>query len=151
MACGMRVEKVCLSSPLRIFMFCSVVAAFACTAVSSTMGAFDQEARSGFSFSSGGVGARGTPRQLVLLLSDGRFDRENKDRLRRLVREMNERGQLLVLIGERPSNADDWCLYRRFVIERAVIVQAFIRSCPRGFLTLTHFLFWLLCWYVATA
>ena len=49
--------------------------------------------------SSGGVGSKGTPRQLVLLLSDGRFDRENKDRLRKLVREMNERGQLLVLIG----------------------------------------------------
>lgn len=59
-----------------------------------------QEARSGFSFSSGGFGARGTPRQLVLLLSDGRFDRENKDRLRSLIGEMNERGQLLVLIGE---------------------------------------------------
>lgn len=49
--------------------------------------------------SSGHVGTKGTPRQLVLLLSDGRFDRENKDRLRKLVREMNERGQLLVLIG----------------------------------------------------
>ena len=36
----------------------------------------------------------------MLLLSDGRFDRENKERLRNLVREMNERGQLLVLIGE---------------------------------------------------
>lgn len=46
---------------------------------------------------------KGTPRQLVLLLSDGRFDRENKDRLRKLVREMNERGQLLVLIGELAS------------------------------------------------
>ncbi|CAN0109706.1 unnamed protein product [Ectocarpus sp. 6 AP-2014] len=57
-----------------------------------------EEARSGFSMSSGGVGSKGTPRQLVLLLSDGRFDRENKDRLRKLVREMNERGQLLVLI-----------------------------------------------------
>lgn len=50
--------------------------------------------------SSGGVGSKGTPRQLVLVLSDGRFDRENKDRLRKLVREMNERGQLLVLIGK---------------------------------------------------
>lgn len=59
-----------------------------------------QEARNGLSSSSGGVGKKGTPRQLVLLLSDGRFDRENKDRLRKLVREMNERGQLLVLIGE---------------------------------------------------
>lgn len=59
-----------------------------------------QEARSGFSLSSGGVGRKGVPRQLVILLSDGRFDRENKDRLRNLVREMNERGQLLVLIGE---------------------------------------------------
>ncbi|CAB1097864.1 unnamed protein product [Ectocarpus sp. CCAP 1310/34] len=57
-----------------------------------------EEARNGFSMSSGGVGSKGTPRQLVLLLSDGRFDRENKDRLRKLVREMNERGQLLVLI-----------------------------------------------------
>lgn len=60
-----------------------------------------QEARSKFSVSSASVGNKGTPRQLVLLLSDGRFDRENKDRLRKLVREMNERGQLLVLIGER--------------------------------------------------
>lgn len=59
-----------------------------------------QEARNGLSSSSGGVGTKGTPRQLVLLLSDGRFDRENKDRLRKLVREMNERGQLLVLIGK---------------------------------------------------
>lgn len=50
--------------------------------------------------SAGGIGTKGTPRQLVLLLSDGRFDRENKDRLRKLVREMNERGQLLVLIGK---------------------------------------------------
>ncbi|CAN0215722.1 unnamed protein product [Scytosiphon promiscuus] len=57
-----------------------------------------EEARSGISMSSGHVGTKGTPRQLVLLLSDGRFDRENKDRLRKLVREMNERGQLLVLI-----------------------------------------------------
>lgn len=59
-----------------------------------------QEANNGLSSSSGGVGKKGNPRQLVLLLSDGRFDRENKDRLRKLVREMNERGQLLVLIGE---------------------------------------------------
>eukprot|EP00903_Cladosiphon_okamuranus_P014927 g13820.t2 len=57
-----------------------------------------EEARSGFSMSAGGIGTKGTPRQLVLLLSDGRFDRENKDRLRKLVREMNDRGQLLVLI-----------------------------------------------------
>lgn len=65
--------------------------------------------------SAGGIGTKGTPRQLVLLVSDGRFDRENKDRLRKLVREMNERGQLLVLIGKichpsrpaRPSLAFD--------------------------------------------
>lgn len=59
-----------------------------------------QDARNTFSLSSGSVSSKGTPRQLVLLLSDGRFDRENKDRLRNLVREMNERGQLLVLVGE---------------------------------------------------
>ena len=59
----------------------------------------------------GGIGTKSTPRQLVLLLSDGRFDRENKDRLRNLVREMNERGELLVLIGEyrHPSGASDSC------------------------------------------
>lgn len=70
-----------------------------------------QEARSKFSVSSAGVGNKGTPRQLVLLLSDGRFDRENKDRLRKLVREMKERGQLLVLIGKRPC-PEEACLCR---------------------------------------
>ena len=59
-----------------------------------------QEARNTFALSSTSVATKSIPRQLVLLLSDGRFDRENKDRLRNLVREMNERGQLLVLIGE---------------------------------------------------
>ena len=59
----------------------------------------------------GGIGTKSTPRQLELLLSDGRFDRENKDRLRNLVREMNERGELLVLVGEyrHPSGASDSC------------------------------------------
>jgi len=42
--------------------------------------------------------ASNSSRQLVLLISDGRIERDNRSKLRRLVREMSERNILLVMI-----------------------------------------------------
>jgi len=54
------------------------------------------EARGGIGSSGGG--AQGLATQLVFMISDGRFDRDNKAKLRKVVRDMSENNQLLVLI-----------------------------------------------------
>ncbi|CAM9381952.1 unnamed protein product [Choristocarpus tenellus] len=98
-----------------------------------------EEARSGFSFSLGGAGGGSLPRQLVLLISDGRFDRENKDNLRRMIREMNERGQMLVLIVvDREGDTSILKTREASYVGGKLVLSSYLDNYPFPFYILLH-------------